>query len=208
MCNKAELQAIRAKVFSDATDPFQLSRAEMIGRQQCTQIFRFLRRHAPGFAKAVRMDTAAKIGVRETRHVRGRYLLTADDLPQVRDFDDAIALGGYPIDIHSPDAESTVTTHLRPTARYQIRLRSLLAETPGNLVLVGRCVSATHEAAAAIRVTPIAMAIGQAGGVVAAEAARDALPAEVPFAAIRERLVAQGAKLPVAMARRTPDLGR
>lgn len=181
----------------DATDPFQLSRAEMIGRQQCMQIFRFLRQHAPGFANAVRMDTAAKVGVRESRHVLGRYLLTAEDLVQVREFDDAIALGGYPIDIHSPSEESTITTYLPPTACYQIPLRSLLAEAPGNLVLVGRCVSATHEASAAIRVTPIAMAIGQAGGVTAAEAAaRNVLPVQVPFGAIRERLLSQGAKLP------------
>lgn len=194
----------------DATDPFQLSRAETVGRQQCMQIFRFLRQHAPGFAHAVRMDTAAKIGVRESRHVLGRHLLTADDLVHVREFDDAIALGGYPIDIHSPDTESTATTYLPPDASYQIPLRSLLVETPANLVLVGRCVSATHEAAAAIRVTPIAMAIGQAGGVAAAEAAaRNLLPAQVPFAAIRERLLAQGAKLPTrAQSAEIPDMLR
>jgi hypothetical protein len=181
----------------DATDPFQLSRAERIGRRQCAQIFRFLRQHAVGFAQAVRMDTAAKVGVRETRHVAGLYQITADDIMTSRAFADAIALGGYPIDIHAPSAETTATTPLRPAARYEIPLRSLLVARPENLVVVGRCISATHEAAAAFRVTPIAMAIGQAGGVVAAEAARrEIIPAEVPYAAIRERLLQQGAQLP------------
>jgi hypothetical protein len=181
----------------NAADPFQLSRAEMIGRRQCAQIFRFLRTHAPGFAQAVRMDTAAKIGVRETRHVTGLYQLTAEDITTSRAFADAIALGGYPIDIHAPSAETTTTTHLRPSARYQIPLRSLLVERPENLIVVGRCISATHEAAAAFRVTPIAMAIGQAGGVTAAEAVRrNVAPAQVPFAVIRERLLQQGAQLP------------
>ena len=181
----------------NAADPFQLSRAEVIGRRQCAQIFRFLRTHAPGFAQAVRMDTAAKIGVRETRHVAGLYQLTADDLLTSRAFPDAIALGGYPIDIHAPSAETTTTKPLRPSARYQIPLRSLLVERPENLIVVGRCISATHEAAAAFRVTPIAMAIGQAGGVTAAEAVRgDVVPAQVPYAAVRERLLQQGAQLP------------
>jgi hypothetical protein len=184
----------------EATDPFQLSRAEAVGRRQCQQIFRFLQQHAPGFAHAVRMDTAAKIGVRESRHISGRYCLTAEDLVKARVFTDVIALGGYPIDIHSPAAETTLTTHLDPDTAYQIPLRCLLVERPVNLVVVGRCISATHEAAAALRVTPIAMAIGQAGGIAAAEAAARKLdPAQVPYAVIRERLLAQGALLPASV---------
>lgn len=181
----------------DATDPLQLSRAEMIGRRQCAQIFRFLRAHAAGFAHAIRMDTAAKIGVRETRHVQGRYLLTAEDLVAARSFPDAIAQGGYPIDIHAPGAETTATVPVKANTAYQIPLRALLVAQPVNLIVVGRCVSATHEAAAAIRVTPIAMAMGQAGGVVAALASQlDVTPDAVPFASIRAQLLRQGAHLP------------
>jgi len=181
----------------DGTDPFQLSRAESLGRRQCVQIFNFLRRHAVGFQHAVRMDTAAKIGVRETRHILARYTLTADDITEARPFQDTIALGGYPIDVHAVTKASTDTVHLRPDTVYHIPLRSLLPESPRNLVVVGRCISATHEAAAAFRVTPIAMAIGQGGGVAAAEAVRLGVdPAEVPFPRIRERLLAQGARLP------------
>lgn len=181
----------------DATDPFQLSRAEMIGRRQCAQIFGFLRRHVVGFERAVRMDTSAKIGVRETRHILGSYVLTREDLVEQRSFDDAIALGGYPIDIHAPQGAATDSEHVPANIAYQIPLRCLLLDRPENLVVVGRCISATHEAAAAFRVTPIAMAIGQGGGVVAAEAIlRGVPPAAVPFPAVRARLLAQGARLP------------
>jgi len=181
----------------DATDPMQLSRAEMAGRRQCAQIFRFLREYAPGFSRAVRMDTAAKIGVRETRHIEGLYQLTAQDLIAARSFHDAIALGGYPIDIHAPGGDSTSTLAVKADTAYQVPLRSLLVANPRNLLVVGRCVSATHEAAAAIRVTPIAMAVGQAGGVVAALAAkRGSAPVDVPFGLVREQLLAQGASLP------------
>lgn len=185
----------------DATDPLQLSRAEQIGRRQCREIFNFLRVHAPGFAHAIRMDSAPKIGVRETRHVVGRYTLTGDDVVEAKPFEDAIALGGYPVDIHSPAGETTLTRYLKADAAYEIPLRCLLPQRNGNLVVVGRPISATHEASAALRVSPIAMAIGQAGGVVAAEAAARGLPvAAVPFEAVREGLLNQGAALPVRAA--------
>ncbi|MBC8010661.1 MAG: FAD-dependent oxidoreductase [Burkholderiales bacterium] len=182
----------------EATNPYELSRAEAIGRRQCAQIFAFLRKHAAGFAHAIRMDTAPKIGVRESRHIAALYQITAEDLVHERVFSDPIALGGYPIDIHSPSGAQTNSVHLRPEACYQIPLRSLLVAEPANLVVVGRCIGATHEAAAAFRVTPIAMAIGQAGGVTAALAARptEGRAPDVAYDQVRTALLAQGAKLP------------
>jgi hypothetical protein len=181
----------------DATDPLQLSQAEMIGRKQCAQIFEFLRRDCPGFEHAIRMDAAAQIGVRESRHVRGLYTLTADDLARQRAFPDPIALGGYPIDIHSPEKAETDSVHFKAGTTYQIPMRALLVTAPENLVVGGRCISATHEAMAAFRVTPIAMAIGQAAGTIAALAAKSGTPpAQLPYAAVREQLLAQRARLP------------
>lgn len=176
------------------TNPYDLSRAEKIGRRQCGQIFRFLREKCPGFSNAIRMDTAAKVGVRESRHVKGLYTLTADDLTSERDFEDCIACGGYPIDIHSPDGEKTHTTQASRSISYQIPLRCLLVDDPENLVIVGRSISATHEAAAAVRVTPIAMAIGQAGGTIAAQAlAYHDRPIDVPTPEVRQALQRAGA---------------
>lgn len=181
----------------DPTDPFQLSQAESLGRRQCVQIFNFLRRHAPGFSEAIRMDTAPKIGVRESRHILGQHVLTDEDLISRRAFPDVIALGGYPIDIHSPGGEKTHTRHLGHRDIYEIPMGSLIPRNIENLVVVGRCISATHEAAAAFRVTPIAMAVGQAGGVIAGEACRLGLqPAMVPHQTVQATLRTQGARLP------------
>ena len=181
----------------DATDPLQLSEAEMIGRAQCMQIFDFLRRHCVGFESAIRLDASPQIGVRESRHVKGLYTLTADDLARQRDFPDPVALGGYPIDIHSPEKAETDSVHFDEGTTYQIPMRSLLVERPENLVIAGRCISATHEAMAAFRVTPIAMAIGQAAGTIAATSVRTHVPpARVEYADVRRQLLAQGAKLP------------
>lgn len=180
----------------DATNPFDLSKAEMEGRRQCAQIFNFLKKYCPGFEEAIFIGSGPQIGVRESRHVRGLHVLTAEELVAETRFPDAIAAGGYPIDIHSPDGEGTNSVHLAAGAIYTIPARSLMTDTPSNLVVVGRCISATHEAAAAFRVTPIAMAIGQGGGTLAALAIqRKSKPADVPYEALRDVLEANGAYL-------------
>ena len=180
----------------DPTDPFDLSRAEALGRKQCQEIYDFLRRECPGFEACVRVDAPAQVGVRESRHVQGLHTLTADDLLSQTVFADPVAVGGYPIDIHSPEGQATSTTHLRPDIAYQIPLRSLLLAAPSNLVMAGRAISATHEAAAAIRVTPIAMALGQAAGTVAAVAVRTEQPPNaVPYQAVRDVLSARNVYL-------------
>jgi len=149
-------------------DPWDLSRAEREGRKQAHELIHFLRSDCAGFKDAVLISTGVQIGVRESRRVVGDYVLTADDLLGTTKFPDSIALGGYPIDIHNPTGAQTATTHLKPGQFYYIPLRSLIVKGLANLMVCGRCISATHEACAAIRVTPIAMAIGQAAGAAAA----------------------------------------
>jgi hypothetical protein len=132
--------------------------------------------------------------VRESRRIDGRYVLTAEDLLNSVDFDDAIAIGGYPIDIHNPAGNHTNSIHLKPGQTYQIPYRSLLPKEISNLLVSGRCISATHEAGAAIRVTPIVMAIGQAAGTAAALSVADKTePALLSVEKLKETLIAQGA---------------
>lgn len=180
----------------DATDPWQLSEAERTGRRQAQQVFDFLRAHAPGFENAAFLSTGVQIGIRESRRLQGRYVLTAEDLLDSRPFEDAVACGGYPIDIHNPAGAKTFTTHLKKGQVYQIPYRALLACAPENLMASGRCVSVTHEAGAAIRVTPIAMAVGQAAGTAAALASRAGVaPRAVAVSELQAALTAQGAIL-------------
>ncbi|WP_269522646.1 FAD-dependent oxidoreductase [Coraliomargarita parva] len=181
----------------DGTNPYHLSLAEMEGRRQNLEIFQFLKTHCRGFENAIRMDSASQIGIRETRRVEGLYTLTAADVLDETQFPDPIALGGYPIDIHSPDKVETNSNHLGENTRYQIPMRSMLLAKPENLIVAGRCISATHEAMAAFRVSPIAMVIGQAAGVMAVEALEQGVPAnQVDYEGVRTRLFAGGALLP------------
>ncbi len=180
----------------DPTDAWELSGAEVEGRRQALELFQFMKRRVPGFADAVLISSGPNVGVRESRKIQGIYVLTANDLLEQLPFADEIACGGYPVDVHSPDGEGTASRHLEWGAVYGIPYRSLINERVTNLINVGRCISATHEACAAIRVSPIAMAVGQAGGSAAALASRNHwATADLDYRSLRAELLQGGAFL-------------
>ena len=181
----------------NGTDVHDLTEAELEGRHQVMLLMSFFHKWLPGFANCVLVDTATQIGVRETRRIHGEYLLTLDDLATGREFEDVIALCGYPVDLHSPTGSGGGANGEYPSANvYQIPYRSLLPVERDGLLVAGRCVSATHEALAAIRVMPPSFAMGEAAGTAAAIAtARGIQPRQVPIYELQERLRRQGAYL-------------
>jgi len=181
---------------SDATNAEDLTRAEIDARRQVMQYVAFLKADVPGFENAYLQMTAPQIGIRESRRVMGEYVLTADDLLSARKFEDTIARGSYSVDIHDPDGGGTVIKHLPPGESYTIPYRSLVPKKIDNLLIAGRPISATHEAHSAIRVMPIAAAIGEAAGAAAAICVKgDTIPRRLDAAELRRVLLAQGANL-------------
>ena len=156
----------------DATDAFALSRAEVEGRRQAWRALTFLRNHVPGCERGRLRAFATQVGVRETRRIEGDHVLTAQELRTPVRFADAIAEGAYPIDIHPASGAGLEYQPLGDDHAYQIPYRSLLPVSLDNALAVGRGVSATHEALAAIRVMTISMAVGQAAGTAAAMASQ------------------------------------
>jgi hypothetical protein len=178
------------------TDVWDLSYAEWASRRQMRQIAEFLRRYVPGFEKSYVAQSGVQVGVRETRRIMGDYQLTADDVLAARKFDDAIARGAYPIDIHNPTGTGTVLKRLPPGEAYDIPLRSLMPRNTEGLIVAGRCISGTHEAHSSYRVMPIVMATGQAAGVCAALAARrGVMPRQLAPREVQRELLRQGASL-------------
>ncbi len=180
----------------DPTDAEQLTQAEIIGRKQCWELFTFLKRYVVGFEHATLVSTPSHIGIRESRHVEATYVMSAEDIIKGTHFDDRIALGGYPIDIHSPDGQTTNSVHLGGKGIYSIPTKSLCVESRENLLLAGRAIGADHHASAAIRVTPIAMAIGQGAGTLAALAVNENIaPSKVEYPLLREALLKANVRL-------------
>ncbi len=155
----------------NATDPDVLSAAEMAGRRQALEYARFLRDRVPGYERADLVALGTQIGLRETRRVYGDYRLTRDDVLDARQFDDQIGLCGAPIeDHHGGEGTGTTWQYLPDGAAVGIPLRTLTARDAQNVLMAGRCFSASHDAQASVRSMAQCMAMGQAAGTAAAMA--------------------------------------
>jgi len=186
----------------DGTDPWQLSEAQIDGRRAIERLMTFCRRYLPGCEESYLVGTAPMVGVRETRRIVGEYVLTLEDILQCRTFPDAICRNHYPVDIHSVRGERLryedqgKAPYFRPDAFHEIPYRCLIPLGLWNVLVAGRCVSATFEAQAAVRIQQNAHSMGQAAGVAAALAARRRVSVrEIDGTELREILRAQGAYL-------------
>jgi hypothetical protein len=175
----------------DATDPFALTQAEIEGRRQANEYARFLICEHPGFEDAYLAMTASYIGVRETRRIIGDYILNGDDVVSGRKFEDAIVCCSAPIEDHHA-GKDVRWRYVEGHGYYHIPYRSLLPKNVRNLLVAGRCLSATHEAQASARNSAQCMAMGEAAGLAASLALNSEQdPADISFNALTTALVDQ-----------------
>ncbi len=180
------------------TSVWDLTRAELEGRRQIAQLTSFFRRYVPGFEKAYVQQSGITACVRESRRIMGEYKLTAKDVLEAHKFNDVIALGSYPIDLHSPLGKGTILKKIKLGEAYDIPLRCLVPLKVENLLVGGRCISGTHVANASYRTMPICVATGQAAGVCAAIAAKSSMtPRTVRAQDVQQELLRQGAILKI-----------
>ena len=179
----------------NATDPWLLTESEMAGRRQALEYARFLVDRVPGYERAHLAALGVQLGVRETRRVFGDARLTRDDVLVARQFDDQIGLCGAPIEDHHRGTD-TAWEYLPDGQAVGIPFGTLVVRDAANVLVAGRCFSATHAAHASVRSMAQCMAMGQAAGTAAALAvAAGTTPREIPFAVLRDRLAADGAIL-------------
>ncbi len=177
----------------DGTNPDDLSRAEIDSRRQAWELIRFFRSHCPGLENAQLLATGTQVGVRETRHILGDYVLNGADVLEGRKFDDSIAQCSYPIDIHDPQGPRGRLEGIHAD-HYEIPYRCLVPRDVENLLVAGRPISADHEGAASARVIPPCYATGQAAGTAASLAIKQGVaPRDVDIDQLRTTLSEQGA---------------
>ena len=182
----------------DATDVRSVTRAEIECRAQIDPIVAFLRECAPGYEKCYALASAQNVGIRESRHFRGVYTLTAEDVLAGRSFDDWIAVRNYfNFDIHNVGGSGLdpngAQKHFRAAGSYQIPYRCCVPETLDGLLLAGRNISGTHKAHSNFRVMTICADVGYGAGTAAALAAKGGVrPRDVDVAAVQRVLRAAG----------------
>lgn len=182
----------------DGTDVRDLTRAEIACRRQMDDIVEFLREYVPGYEKCYLVASAQNVGVRETRHFKGLYTLTEQDIVEARLFDDWIAVRNYfNFDIHNTvgaglDANGE-QAKFRAKGEYSIPYRCLLPEKIDGLLLSGRNISGTHKAHSNFRVMTICLNTGYGAGVAAAlSAIRGVRPRDLDVRDIQRALRAAG----------------
>lgn len=177
----------------DGTDPDQLSRAELAARGQVFAIADLLIRHVPGFAGAWLAEMAPSLGVRETRRLVGRQVLSGSDAIRCVRHPDAIAQGSYMIDIHDPQGRRKAIGGDLSGDCFDIPFGCLVPRTVANLLAAGRCISVDHVAHSSTRIQGTCMLTGQAAGTAAALAVAGGTdPGRLDAAVVQRRLVADG----------------
>jgi hypothetical protein len=169
--------------------------AELKGRKDAQIAMEFLNKEIPAFANAFISDTAVQAGIRETRRIVGRYMLTKEDVLAGHIFDDAVCLCSWPMELWEGGTEPQMV--FLPEGRYYgIPYRSLLCKEINNLLVTGRAISMDHEALASARVMGPCFAEGQAAG----KACTLALSSkqsfdEIAIGKLQEALAEDGARL-------------
>ncbi|MBQ6005799.1 MAG: FAD-dependent oxidoreductase [Selenomonadaceae bacterium] len=147
-----------------ATDPVSYSKAVTFGRKMMRNIARYLIKHLPGFENAFISREAVMLGARESWRIKGKYYLVEDDYHNESKFPDAVCRTAWFIDAHG----EKVSEKLPKGSFYEIPYRALITDKISNLIVVGRCISASFILQASMRIQPTCISIGEGAGIAAA----------------------------------------
>jgi hypothetical protein len=179
----------------DAIDTTRLSESLPDLLDQVWACARFLKARVPGFESAQFSGIAPRIGIRETRRIMGEEVLQREDVLFGRKRDDGICKGAHELDVHGA-GRAHRREMIKDGGSYDIPFGCLLPKKTTNLLVAGRCLSATREAHGSARVMGTCMGMGQAAGTAAAMCAADGTSLrQLSVSALRDRLKEQGAVL-------------
>ena len=156
-----------------STDPIEYSKAVTYGRKTIRNMANYLIKHLPGFENAYISREAAMLGARESWRIKGKYYLVEDDYHNQSKFSDAVCRTAWFIDAHG----EKVSEKLPKGAFYEIPYRSLITDKITNLIVTGRCISASFILQASMRIQPTCMSIGEAAGIAAVYALKNNISA-------------------------------
>lgn len=177
-----------SRLREDAFNPLAISKAQLEGSRQVVELLRYFRKSIPAFSKAYIIQNSY-VGIRESGRVLGRHVLTKEDITERTAWKDSVAMGAFPIDVHS---QGSGMRYERILTGYSIPAATLWAEQMDNLFIGGRCLSSTFEANASARISITCMATGQAAGVMAS-CYQEELTQEDLVKEVQVQLLRQGA---------------
>ena len=154
--------------FTTDLDPAPSDEIRALGQSLSETLPKFLRNRFPEYADAIGPFPAEEPGIRETYRWLGEYTLTADDLMHGTKFTDTVAYATWPMELREDTRGPKLRFFEKPVPAH-IPLRCLKSKEIPGIFFAGRCISATHEALASIRVMGTCFATGQAAGIAASK---------------------------------------
>lgn len=177
----------------NANSARSMTDAHIEARKQVLDSYRDLL-ETEGFEHCKITQVAPVLGIRESRHIVGKYRLTVKDITEGVFFPDTVVVFGYGMDVHSRDGQISGGFHGKTAKKYTIPYRSLVPAGCSNLLVAGRPISAESQAAGAFRVIPACIAMGQAAGQACAIALdTDCTVGEIDTDLLRTKLRSHGA---------------
>ncbi len=171
----------------DATDPHAFAEAEHQLREDMFALVDILKAEFPEFQNCEIVSSAVNAGVRETRHIRGVYTITAEDVEDPDHSRCPAARLAHPIDIHASQGSEQIL--IRLTKEAYVPYDAMVCREVSNLIAAGRCISATREPYASLRVMGTVMCIGETAGIAANLACMlDCAAADVPRVELRKKI--------------------
>ncbi len=172
---------------ADATSREQMTETETRLRKDMYALVERLRAKYPEFKNAAVTASGFSVGVRETRHLKGLYTLSLEDVYSEKQFDCPVAHCAHPMDIHS--AKDAAQSLKQVPSNVFVPYESTVTEEIDNLIAAGRFVSAEREPFASLRVQATVMSLGEGAGLASALANETGLPvSELPRDVLRRMI--------------------
>ncbi|MBP5672191.1 MAG: FAD-dependent oxidoreductase [Victivallales bacterium] len=166
MVDEGSVTVNMSRTAIDAVDAIDYQRATLLLRENVFRFVELLKKHVPEFKNCILSSIAPMTGVRQSRRIKGKHVLTGTEYLEATYFTDSIARACHPVDIHLPGGDGQIL-HYPEIAAY-IPFRCLLPESVSNLLVAGRPISADEDAFAGVRVQATCMETGEAAGLATA----------------------------------------
>lgn len=161
----------------DAADSKSMTAGHQKARKQVLDAYEVLR-NKTAFRDCRLVQVASVLGVRESRHIDGKYRIKVEDIANGTKFEDRIAVYGFGMDVHPRTEAASGNFKIEVADQYYIPYRSMVANGCDNLLVAGKTISCESQAAGGLRCMPCAMAMGQAAGVASALAIKNGIDVE------------------------------
>ncbi len=181
---------------TDAANSKSMTEAHIKARGQVLDAFAVLKNETPGFELCELKAVASTLGVRESRHIEGKYKIKVEDVKDGVKFNDRIACYGFGMDVHSRTDAEKGNFKVEIADLYYIPYRSLVPNNINNLLVAGKTISCESQAAGGLRCMPSCIAMGEAAGIAAAISIKESTRVEnIDVQELQRKLIANGAIL-------------